>query len=96
MPGQQLFDWFDNPIPAKEPAPKPDRNTNPCLTVYGPGPDNQKCEGCIHLRFPQHHSAKRYWKCDLRKLSHGSATDHKVSWPACGKYERREGEYNGG
>lgn len=90
----ELTDWFGNPITIAE-KPKPDKNTNPCLALHGPGPDGQKCRGCVHLRFPQHHSA-RHWKCDLRKLTHGPATDHKVTWPACGRYQKREGEYNGG
>lgn len=90
----ELIDWFGNPIAIPE-TPKPDKNANPCIPVYGPGPDGQQCKGCVHLRFPQHHSA-RHWKCDLRKMTHGAATDHKVSWPACGRYEKREGEYHGG
>ncbi len=70
-------------------------NGNPCIALYGPGADNQTCKGCVHLRY-QSSANKRYWKCDLRKLTHGHATDHKVRWQACGRYERRTEEYHGG
>ncbi len=69
--------------------------TNPCISLYGTGPEKQTCKGCIHLRYPLQYSAK-HWKCDLRKLSHGTATDHRVGWPACARYEKRTEAYNGG
>jgi hypothetical protein len=90
-----LTDWFGLPLPEPVTPPQPDKNTNPCIALHGPGPVGQTCKGCVHLRYPLHHSG-RYWKCDLRRVSHGSATDHKVSWPACARYEKREGEYHGG
>ncbi len=68
---------------------------NPCTSLYGYGPDGQTCKGCMHLRY-SNASRNRYWKCDLRTLTHGSATDHKVSFPACGRYEKRTEEYHGG
>ncbi len=90
------LDLFGNPIEgagASAPAsPEKKRHPgapviNPCLAVYGQGPDGQICKGCVHLRYPPMRSGKKYWKCDLRKLSHGAATDHKVSYPACGRWE---------
>lgn len=95
----EQFDLFgeqvaDIPVPA---PPKPERPVNPCLALYGPGPDGQTCKGCVHLRYPvERNPQARHWKCDLRKLSHSTATDHKVSWPACGRYEARTEEYHGG
>jgi hypothetical protein len=77
----------------------PERETpsaNPCIAVYGPGPDGQSCKGCIHLRYPILRSGAKYWKCDLRRVTHGRASDHRVSWPACGRYEARTEEYHGG
>jgi hypothetical protein len=89
---QPLTNWFGQPIPGTAKKPKPD---NPCIVVCGPGPAGQTCKGCVHLRYPLHQAAI-HWKCDLRRLSHSRATDHKVSWLACAKYQKREGEYHGG
>ena len=68
---------------------------NPCIALYGAGATGKKCKTCVHCRYPLMYAAK-HWKCDLRKLSHGTATDHRVSWPACGRYEERKEEYHGG
>jgi hypothetical protein len=57
---------------------------NPCLQVFGPGPEGAKCKTCVHLRY--HETARRYYKCDQRAITRGAATDHKVNWPACGKF----------
>ena len=73
-----------------KPAP-----VNPCLSLYGTGQEGQTCKGCVHLRYSSY-GRNRYWKCDLRTLTHGSATDHRVGWPACGRYEKRTEEYHGG
>jgi hypothetical protein len=101
------LDLFGNPIEsaagASAPAPleKKKRHTgppavNPCIALYGQGPAMQCCKGCVHLRYAPARRVARYWKCDLRQLSHGAATDHKVNWPACGRYEKREQAYHGG
>ena len=90
-----IIDWFGNEISVPEKPAKPEKGVNPCLVVYGPGPEGAKCKTCVHCRYPLHQSG-RFWKCDLRRLTHGRATDHRVTWPACGKYEERQGEYHGG
>jgi hypothetical protein len=61
---------------------------NPMLAVVGPGPDGAICRDCIHL-FRVGGVAGRYYKCDLRRVSSGPATDHRVRWPACAKFEAR-------
>ncbi len=84
----EQLDLFGNPI-ASDPAPVPQtkRATNPCLALYDPGPAGQTCKGCLHLRcLTSANPNARHWKCDLRKVTHGAATDHRVTWPACGKY----------
>ncbi len=92
-----MIDLFGNEYTPPVPEAQPDRSINPCLALYGNGPDNQTCKGCTHLRYPiERNPAAKHWKCDKRRLTHGSATDHKVNWPACGKYEARTEEYNGG
>ena len=61
---------------------------NPCLALYGQGPEGKTCKGCVHLVY---RGARRsYLKCDLLKITHGAGTDHKASWPACGKYEEKK------
>lgn len=70
---------------AKLQAPE---RVNPCIQMFGRGPDGARCKGCAHLYANQ--KSKRYYKCKLRDFSHGPATDHKVNWVACGKFEARQ------
>src|SRR6266568_7707377 len=70
-------------------------NPNPCVTKFGPGPQGAVCKDCIHLHgFKQ---SATWYKCDLRKWkakSSGtiySGKDHRVNWPACGRYEKEVG-----
>ena len=62
--------------------------SNPCASpfVFGPGPSGVTCSMCAHLRRVGG-TAGRYWKCALRRNTSGAATDHRVRWPACGRYE---------
>jgi hypothetical protein len=61
-------------------------NLNPLRYAYGPGEfENKKCKDCIHLYYIQR--ARRYYKCDLRKPSVGSAVKHLKYWPACLNYQ---------
>lgn len=53
--------------------------------AYGPGPLGCKCKHCIHLRNYQYR--RTYYKCELYGTTGGAATDWKVSWLACGKFE---------
>jgi hypothetical protein len=59
---------------------------NPCVRLYGPGPDGAKCKTCsrLHARTYYPHT---YYKCGLRKDTACAATDHRVRWRACAKYE---------
>lgn len=53
------------------------------------GQRNEKiCGDCVHFRALNGY-AKTYYKCDLSKLSHGSGTDWRAHWPACGKWLER-------
>ena len=61
---------------------------NPCVRLWGPGPEGTKCRTCAHLIARRW--ARIYYKCDMRRMSRCEATDHRVLWRACGKYERRE------
>lgn len=57
---------------------------NPCIAVYGKGPEGTRCKSCSHL-FAKNFG-KKYYKCDLRKCSGGPYTDHRVNFPTCGKF----------
>jgi hypothetical protein len=58
---------------------------NPCVRVFGRGAEGVTCKTCVHLFY--HTYSRRFWKCDLRVLTHGRGSDHRVRWPACGRYE---------
>ncbi len=74
-----LRDWNNQIIPT---------NPNPCIPLHGKGPDGATCQNCV--QFVGICKAKTYYKCMVRKNTHGSATDHKRAWAACGKFEQRE------
>lgn len=74
---EKLFD-----MPESKPTP-----ANPCIALFGPGPDGACCRDCSHMRGV--HMSKTYWKCDLRRNTHGSATDHRRSWPACARFHQQ-------
>ena len=46
---------------------------NPCVRLYGPGPENETCKHC-QLLFV-HQIGHRYYKCELRGCTHGPGTD---------------------
>jgi hypothetical protein len=63
---------------------------NPMVASCGFGPEGAKCGQCAYLT--AHHFDKRYYKCLLRgKPTRGSATDHRVTWPACGRFALQGG-----
>lgn len=61
-------------------------NPNPCVQAFGPGPHGRICNGCalLNLRWA---SGRRYYKCSKRRMSSCEATDHRVGWDACAKFE---------
>jgi len=62
---------------------------NPCVRLWGPGPEGAKCKTCS-LLLAKHHGAHTYYKCHLRRMTAGPATDHRVGWKACAKYMEAE------
>ena len=66
-------------------------NINPCITQYGPDPQRHTCKNCAHLIRDDYHN-KTYRKCELRKLTRGSGSDHLASWPACARFTPEEQE----
>jgi hypothetical protein len=61
------------------------KKVNPMLAIYGAGPAEAICRDCTHLRVKEW--AGRYYKCVWRGNTNGPGTDHRVRWPACGKFE---------
>ena len=64
------------------------RRVNPCVQVYGPGPEGVTCKTCRRLY--RRHFDKMYIKCELRTCTRGAGSDHRVGYPACAKYEATE------
>ena len=63
---------------------------NPLIKLHGKGPEGKRCKHCAHLY--SKHFSKVYYKCDLRPDTNGTGTDHRVNWPACGKFQKKEGK----
>ena len=53
----------------------------------GSGPDGETCKTCKHAYF--HRGSKRYYKCDLVRATGGPATDIRLKWPACARWEAK-------
>lgn len=67
---------------------------NPCLALYGAGPEGKRCQTCRFLYY--HKASQRWYKCELRgEPTRGPGTDHRVRWPACAHYEEGPGEVEG-
>ena len=58
---------------------------NPMIDLYGFGPKDKRCKHCKHLLAFQQGAS--WFKCDLRKFSHSTATDHKANWESCRKFD---------
>lgn len=57
---------------------------NPMVRKFGIDPEGRKCKGCDFLTVNA--CSKRYYKCRLRGVTSGPATDHRINWPACAKW----------
>jgi hypothetical protein len=86
------MDLFGEDTPQKEPQRRRKKNKsgslifNPCINSYGEGPAGAKCKTCKYLLYK--HRTRRYYKCHFRYITSGPGSDHKINWPACGKYEK--------
>lgn len=61
---------------------------NPCVAIFGIGPEGKKCRTCALLYRSMH--SRCYLKCRLRKHTNGPGSDHKARWPACAKYSEEQ------
>jgi hypothetical protein len=80
-----LFDIAPTPRPPEPAAPPVPRERNPMRARVGPGPDGVTCKKCVHLARYHYHDY-HYIKCELRGVTNGAGTDHRVSHPACALY----------
>lgn len=87
-------DLFGNEITIKFgddlPPGKKKRNDKPrgSAAPIGSGPAGETCKSCKHSYCNQY--AKRYWKCDLVKATHGPGSDIRLKWAACSRWEAKE------
>ena len=80
------LDLFGTPIPTPlkhKGRPK----VNPCIKVWGTGPDGAKCGTCQHHYFIRY--SRKYPKCGKRGDKGSASTDHSSRYPACGAYEEK-------
>ena len=76
----QLTFGIDTP----ESVAKSQKKVNPCIALYGVT-ESKKCKTCNHL--VKVSMNKTWYKCELRRMSSCAASDHRVNWDACGKFE---------
>lgn len=82
IPNPEAQQWFEDAQAGR-------LSMNPCVRLYGPGPEGVKCKECrLFIRKGGH--SKTYFKCELRGDTNGPGTDHRANWPACGRFVKRE------
>ena len=72
---------------ARRKAQKSSRHAK-MLATFGAGPDGAVCGDC--KQFVRWRYANTYFKCTVAGVSHGTATDWRVRWTACGKFEAKQ------
>lgn len=60
---------------------------NPMVIRHGRGPEGARCRTCRRTVPSRFGSARTYWKCERRGITHGQGTDHRLKWNACRLYE---------
>lgn len=76
-----------------EDIPKPERGRKRHETpigMFGLGPEGKVCGTCAH--HVRYRRSKVYHKCVKWYVSGSAATDIRLSWRACGRYEELVGE----
>jgi hypothetical protein len=54
--------------------------------AFGRAGQGVTCNTCKFL-VKWRYRTRAYFKCSLTTITHGSATDWRTSWPACGRHE---------
>lgn len=65
------------------------RDRNPMVAKHGFAVPAAKCRTCRHLI--RHQAGRVFFKCALRGDTSNNATDHGVTWNACGVYVPKAG-----
>lgn len=73
------------PVFPNEPLRAANLTANPMTLLNGLTP-SRICRDCDHLIWHNPGHGHNFYKCDLRKITSGAATDHRVRWPACGRF----------
>lgn len=76
------MDLFGNPSAPLPVKGKP-KTIELLYLLYGKI-EGEKCKNCQHLSVKRR--GHNYYKCDLRKLTNGPSSDHRVGYTACGKF----------
>ncbi len=93
---QTTLDGFDRPVGPPPPRHRTPNLTdpNPCVRVYGPGPEGATCATCVSLI--RGGARDKHLKCTLRFTSDtdgltfvSQRLGHRAAWPACGRYVAR-------
>lgn len=64
-----------------------DRDSNPMVSRHGLATPPNICRNCRHI--VRHQAGRVWYKCRLRGDTSNNATDHGVTWNACGVYEAK-------
>jgi hypothetical protein len=75
--------------PAAPASPWPDRLVK-MHRLHGVDPAGRQCGQCQYF-FERGGTAGTYYKCRHSRITGGPATDWRVRWPACGRFEARQG-----
>lgn len=54
----------------------------------GSGPEGETCKSCKNSYIHHRQNGKNWWKCALLKPTHGAATDLRLKWTACNRWEQ--------
>lgn len=63
---------------------------NPCVLLYGAGPEDKQCRDCV--AFIGIAQASTVYRCRRRDNTSVAHPDQKKTWPACAKFEQRTGD----
>lgn len=93
-----MRDLFGNEIEVSEFARTPGdknrkyRNARGYAAPPGSGPAGETCASCIHSYLHHRSGSKNWYKCNLVKPTKGAATDLRLKWDACSRFEKKDGE----
>ncbi len=78
---------FDDWLKVQKPDKKLPVRITAMYSLYGKT-EGEKCGQCNHIICVVR--SRTYFKCSQSRMSHGAATDWRMRWTACGKFEKGE------